>query len=183
MIERLNFYDLYGYLLPGAVLIAVSFFPFFLTGVPLPSLEWASALGSLMCVYILGHLLQILARTGLNEDPNPSDLLLTSHPRSFPPEVAILACAVVGPLVWAARVISPFSLACTVALVAGAVSAEQLRPSDQLFLLLASAAALLTLSALFFVAHRHFRWSFAEAVYTTYYARRRSPLANGALKT
>lgn len=38
MIERLNFYDIYGYLLPGAALIMYP--PYLMTGADRPSLEY-----------------------------------------------------------------------------------------------------------------------------------------------
>jgi hypothetical protein len=85
MIERLNFYDLYGYLLPGAALIAVVYLPFLMAGSPAPSLELSSAVISLILAYLLGHLLQILVRPVFTEGPYPSDTLITGEGKSgFP---------------------------------------------------------------------------------------------------
>ena len=78
MIERLNFYDIYGYLLPGAALLAIAYLPFLLAGAPHSSLEFSSAVISLIVAYISGHLLQILIRPVFKELPYPSDTLITS---------------------------------------------------------------------------------------------------------
>lgn len=83
MIERLNFYDLYGYLLPGVAVIAVFYGPFWLVGSPHPTWEWSSAVAALVVAYLLGHVLQILARTAFGEVPRPSDTLITG-PNAFP---------------------------------------------------------------------------------------------------
>jgi len=77
VIERLNFYDLYGYLLPGAAAVGVGVLPLLLTGSSVPSLEWSSALATLVLAYILGHLLQIVARDGFGRQVHPSDELIT----------------------------------------------------------------------------------------------------------
>lgn len=85
MIERLNFYDVYGYLLPGLVLAVVGWFPFwFVADTKLPA-DWSSALVGLALCYILGHLIQRLARAPFpQERPDkggrlPSDYLLDPH--------------------------------------------------------------------------------------------------------
>jgi hypothetical protein len=84
MIERLNFYDIYGYLIPGLALLGVVWFPFwFVAGTNLPA-AWSSALVALVLGYIMGHLLQRLAREAfpqgrLEEDQSrrfPSDYIL-----------------------------------------------------------------------------------------------------------
>lgn len=77
MIERLNFYDIYGYLLPGAALLSVMYLPFLMTGAKAPPLEWTSAILSLVIAYAAGHLLQILVRPVFTEEPYPSDTLIT----------------------------------------------------------------------------------------------------------
>jgi hypothetical protein len=82
MIERLNFYDLYGYLLPGLALLAVIWFPFsFVAGWVLPA-AFSSALFALVIAYVAGHILQAVIRTVFpqarsNKDNRvPSDYLL-----------------------------------------------------------------------------------------------------------
>lgn len=83
MIERLNFYDVYGYLLPGLALLGVIWFPFwFVAGSTLPAAALSSAVFALVVAYVIGHLLQGLARTALRQErPEkgnrlPSDYLL-----------------------------------------------------------------------------------------------------------
>lgn len=62
MIERFNFYDVYGYLLPGAAVLMVLCSPFLLTAGFAPSIELPSAVVSSVLAYFLGHLLQLLSR-------------------------------------------------------------------------------------------------------------------------
>lgn len=73
MIERLNFYDVYGYLIPGLGLLGVLWFPFWVVaGHTLPA-AWSSALAALVVSYIAGHVLQQLARNALPQGkPDPS---------------------------------------------------------------------------------------------------------------
>ena len=62
MIERLNFYDLYGYLLPGLTLIAFLWLPYrIVRNQPLPT-AISSILLAVWVAYIIGHLLQSMAR-------------------------------------------------------------------------------------------------------------------------
>lgn len=60
MIERFNFYDVYGYFIPGALLIAVIWFPHALIAGPPPADLAAAALG-IIAAYVAGHVLQIVA--------------------------------------------------------------------------------------------------------------------------
>jgi hypothetical protein len=60
MIERFNFYDIYGYLLPGTLLFGIFWFPFGLTVGALPTNQISSTVLLLVFAYIAGHLLQIL---------------------------------------------------------------------------------------------------------------------------
>lgn len=62
MIERFNFYDVYGYLLPGAAVLMVLCSPFLLTAEFVLSIELSSALVGSVLAYFLGHLLQLLSR-------------------------------------------------------------------------------------------------------------------------
>ena len=61
MSERFNFYDIYGYLLPGSLLLALFWLPFGLGGLGWPNEEVSKALLLLFSAYIAGHLLQSLA--------------------------------------------------------------------------------------------------------------------------
>ncbi len=87
MIEKLNFYDVYGYLIPGLVLIGLFWIPFGLVLHQWPKAELASAILVLVLAYVLGHLIQITVRGMLPptvKDPLgntrfPSDMLLDSE--------------------------------------------------------------------------------------------------------
>ncbi len=61
MIERFNFYDIYGYLLPGTLLFGLFWLPFGLTSSKLPSNEVSTTLLLLALAYIAGHVLQTVA--------------------------------------------------------------------------------------------------------------------------
>ncbi len=94
MIERLNFYDLYGYLLPGLAWLGLMWLPFGLVGQYWPRAEWSSALVALVLGYIAGHVLQGLAAKALpsvrkvnGESRHPSDILLDDANKTFSPEV------------------------------------------------------------------------------------------------
>lgn len=86
MIERFNFYDVYGYLLPGFALIGLVWVPFGLLSGTLPKNELLSAVGVLAFGYVLGHLLQNLLTTALKSEfrdnqrrrRKPSDIALDS---------------------------------------------------------------------------------------------------------
>jgi hypothetical protein len=69
MIERLNFYDVYGYLLPGLLLLFLLWLPFGLAARAWPPIEVGSALFALVISYIVGHILQ-----GITREVLPSDL-------------------------------------------------------------------------------------------------------------
>lgn len=94
MIERFNFYDIYGYLIPGALLIAVLWFPHAVWQDIAPSEEISAALAMVVAAYVCGHILQIVAARALpsselvhGKDRPPSDLLLSeTHRRAFPAE-------------------------------------------------------------------------------------------------
>jgi hypothetical protein len=65
MIKNFNFYDVYGYFLPGFTLLALIWLPFGLFHDLLPQPELSSALAVVVFGYIVGHLLQILAAPAL----------------------------------------------------------------------------------------------------------------------
>lgn len=95
MIERLNFYDIYGYLLPGLTFLGLMWLPFGLVAQRWPPAEWSSALAALVFGYIVGHVLHGLAEQAFPlevKDRNgelrlPSDILLDDQDESFSPEV------------------------------------------------------------------------------------------------
>lgn len=61
MIDRFNFYDIYGYLLPGTLLLGLFWLPFGLSTGSLPSKEISATLLLLALAYIAGHVLQTVA--------------------------------------------------------------------------------------------------------------------------
>ena len=61
MIDKFNFYDIYGYFVPGLALLAVLWLPFGLLKDQWPSADWGSAIVGVVAAYLLGHLLQAVA--------------------------------------------------------------------------------------------------------------------------
>lgn len=57
MIEKFNFYDVYGYFLPGLALIGVLWFPIGMATHAWPKADWGSALSAVVAAYLLGHLM------------------------------------------------------------------------------------------------------------------------------
>jgi len=87
MIPNLNFYDIYGYLIPGLTLVIVLRLPYGLITGRWPDSSWTSALIAVVSGYVLGHLVQILAR---NASPSktmdgryPSEALLDQDNETF----------------------------------------------------------------------------------------------------
>jgi len=80
MIQNFNFYDVYGYLLPGITLLLVFWLPYGITTRSWPSPALASALFAVAVAYVAGHLLQILGRNAipstLKDHRYPSDIVL-----------------------------------------------------------------------------------------------------------
>lgn len=62
MLDRFNFFDIYAYLLPGAVAIALAWLPYVLLGADLPSGAVSGALALIGAAYVAGHALQTLAK-------------------------------------------------------------------------------------------------------------------------
>jgi len=84
MIDRFNFYDIYGYLLPGVLLFSSIWIPLGVLTGRWPPAEWSSAILVLALAYVIGHILHSLSDAALpfefkdkkgNKRP-PSDLLL-----------------------------------------------------------------------------------------------------------
>ncbi len=65
MIQRFNFYDLYGYFLPGLLLLTLIWLPFGLIAGYWPAKEISSALVTFALAYIAGHLMQTFAVNAL----------------------------------------------------------------------------------------------------------------------
>jgi hypothetical protein len=84
MIERFNFYDIYGYLLPGGLLLGLLWLPFGLLMGKWPPADWGSAILALGLSYIVGHILHALSEAAFPSEfrdkagkrRQPSDLLV-----------------------------------------------------------------------------------------------------------
>ena len=91
MVEKFNFYDIYGYLLPGIVLVALLWLPFGLFLHIWPK-ELSAALIVVVLSYAIGHLTQNLSGRVLpssttdrfGDERFPSDLILDGN--TFTPE-------------------------------------------------------------------------------------------------
>jgi hypothetical protein len=65
LIEKFNFYDIYGYFLPGAVFLAALWGPYALVKGSWPSSSWGSAIIAIIFAYVAGHLIQSIATFAL----------------------------------------------------------------------------------------------------------------------
>lgn len=65
MIEKFNFYDIYGYLLPGAVALLLFWLPIGIKQHKLPTGDWTSALLGAVLAYVAGVVLQAFADRAL----------------------------------------------------------------------------------------------------------------------
>jgi hypothetical protein len=87
MIPNLNFYDIYGYLIPGLTLAILLRLPYGLITGRWPESSWTSALIAVVIGYVLGHLIQILARNALPsrtmDGRYPSEALLDQDDTTF----------------------------------------------------------------------------------------------------
>jgi hypothetical protein len=91
VIKQFNFYDIYGYLLPGMLLLGLFWLPFGLLTQSWPKQEVSDALFLAVMAYILGHILQTIANTVVpstvpdekNVQRFPSDLFLDKSNSKF----------------------------------------------------------------------------------------------------
>lgn len=65
MTIKFNFYDIYGFAIPGFLLLAVLWLPFGLIENRWPVAEFSSALVGVILAYIAGHVLQTVARLAI----------------------------------------------------------------------------------------------------------------------
>lgn len=95
MIDKFNFYDIYGYFIPGAALLLLLCLPHGLVLNSWPASSWASALIAVIMAYIAGQLLQMVATkviptsvaTGDDGHPRyPSDVVLDKSDSSLTAE-------------------------------------------------------------------------------------------------
>jgi hypothetical protein len=90
VIKNFNFYDIYGYFLPGFTLLALLWLPFGLFYNLWPQAEFSSALVAIVFGYLVGHLLQILAAQAIPstikdtwERRLPSEVMLNVNDDTF----------------------------------------------------------------------------------------------------
>jgi hypothetical protein len=65
VIEKFNFYDVYGYFVPGAAFLAIFWIPFGVVKHNWPSSTWTEAIIAAVLAYIVGHLLQSIATSAI----------------------------------------------------------------------------------------------------------------------
>ena len=95
MIERFNFYDLYGYLIPGLVLVVLVWLPFGIVLDFIPDAKVASVAAVLAGGYIIGHFMQSIAsqaiastvRDAEGNSSYPSVVLLNGSDSTFTNEL------------------------------------------------------------------------------------------------
>jgi len=85
MIERFNFYDVYGYLIPGLVMTGVIIVPYGIVTRHWPSTELASVAIVLVAAYIVGHFVQAMASGAI-----PSKLVTDKSGNPTYPSVLML---------------------------------------------------------------------------------------------
>jgi hypothetical protein len=93
VIERFNFYDLYGYLIPGVAIIIVALLPFPVLGLSLPEHtipegEVSALLLGVVVAYVIGHLIQSMAHSAFPskfDGAYPSTALLDPGDSSLSP--------------------------------------------------------------------------------------------------
>jgi hypothetical protein len=71
MIPRFNFYDIYGYFIPGAIVVLTIGLPFIVAGYKLGVSDWGVFFASVLLAYLVGHLLQSMATTALPASHDP----------------------------------------------------------------------------------------------------------------
>lgn len=86
MIEKFNFYDVYGYFVPGAAFLAVLCIPFGLVRHKWPSSTWTEAIVAAVLAYIIGHLLQSIATNAIpsGSERFPSEIYLDHEDKELP---------------------------------------------------------------------------------------------------
>lgn len=94
MNDKFNFFDIYGYLLPGILLLALTWLPFGIRWGVWPPADWGSAVVAATVAYVAGHIIDAVSRTcfqskfrDLNGKPRqPSDLLFDDVHQEVLPE-------------------------------------------------------------------------------------------------
>jgi hypothetical protein len=96
MIEKFNFYDIYGYFLPGLALIAVFWLPFGLVLGKWPSGDIASAVFGIALAYFAGHMMLYVStntipsydvqKSTADHSRYPSETVLDADSKALPEE-------------------------------------------------------------------------------------------------
>lgn len=90
MTIKFNFYDIYGFALPGFLLLAVLWLPIGLVENKWPTPELSSAVIGVILAYIAGHVLQTVAQhalpSSLRNGRYPSNVFLDDNDRTFSDE-------------------------------------------------------------------------------------------------
>ncbi|HEY6252375.1 MAG TPA: hypothetical protein VI685_20665 [Candidatus Angelobacter sp.] len=85
MIDKFNFYDIFGYFLPGASLLLLLWLPFGLVRKSWPASDLGSAVIGVVVAYVAGHFLQMICTKVI-----PSTVALGQHKRPrYPSDVVI----------------------------------------------------------------------------------------------
>jgi hypothetical protein len=90
LIEKFNFYDIYGYFIPGAVLLAILYGPFAFTTVrpSIPLNEFSTVILAVIASYVTGHFIQSMATNAASSKFKgiyPSIRLLNPSDGAFTP--------------------------------------------------------------------------------------------------
>lgn len=87
MIDRFNFYDVYGYLIPGAVLLVLLIGPYALIMGKLPEKDIVDAVVIIIMAYVVGHLIRTISEPAMAFYPKPHDLMLNANDPTFSSEL------------------------------------------------------------------------------------------------
>jgi hypothetical protein len=99
LIEKFNFYDIYGYFIPGAVLLAILYGPFIFTNVhpTVPLNEFSTVILAVIASYVTGHFIQSMATNAASSKFKgiyPSIRLLNPSDAAFTPALKEAIAAV-----------------------------------------------------------------------------------------
>lgn len=84
MIKQFNFYDIYGYLLPGMLFLGLLWVPFGVTTQTWPDQDISKAIFLVLLAYVVGHILQTIANSVV-----PSTITDSAKQRRFPSDLLL----------------------------------------------------------------------------------------------
>ena len=85
MIDKFNFYDIYGYFLPGLALLGVLWLPYGIVQSAWPSSNWGSTIIAVVLAYLVGHLMLYVTTSVI-----PSNDVKKSSEKDRYPSVTVL---------------------------------------------------------------------------------------------